>query len=121
MTMAARNTGATVQSFQVVGLDNGQFAPLFELPDDALLKRGIVRQVATDSRAFPCRVSLQDAPVGDEVLLLSFTHQPADSPYKAAGPIFVRRGIQKRSWSLITFQNLLRGGLPLCEPTMRIT
>ena len=41
---------------------------------------------------FPCRVSLEDAPVGEEVLLLPFTHQDSRSPYRASGPIFVRRG-----------------------------
>ena len=40
-------------------------------------------------------VGLQDAPVGEEVLLLPFTHQDSRSPYRASGPIFVRRGLRK--------------------------
>lgn len=36
-------------------------------------------------------MSLADAEVGDEVLLLPFEHQPASSPYKSSGPIFVRK------------------------------
>lgn len=29
--------------------------------------------------------------VGEEVLLLHYGHQPANSPYRASGPIFVRK------------------------------
>ena len=32
------------------------------------------------------------AQVGEEVILLPFTHQDSRSPYRASGPIFVRRG-----------------------------
>ena len=83
-------------SFQLVGLDPAPFAPLFELPDAELAKLGAVRRVATASPGFPCRVSLQDAAVGDELLLLPYVHQPAASPYRASGPIFVRRGARPR-------------------------
>jgi len=41
----------------------------------------------------PCRISLQDAEPGEEVILASFTHQAAHSPYHASGPIFVRRDV----------------------------
>jgi hypothetical protein len=37
------------------------------------------------------RISLQDAAVGEEVLLLTFRHQAGASPYAASGPIFIRR------------------------------
>jgi hypothetical protein len=36
-------------------------------------------------------VSLADAEIGDEDLLLPFEHQPAVSPYKSSGPILVRK------------------------------
>ena len=39
---------------------------------------------------FPCRVSLEDAEIGEQVILLPFIHHDADSPYRASGPIFVR-------------------------------
>jgi hypothetical protein len=35
-------------------------------------------------------VSLNDAEPGERVILLSFQHQTAASPYRASGPIFVR-------------------------------
>lgn len=82
-------------SFQLVGLLPELFAPLFEL-SDAELSRIDARRVFADSKpGFPCRVSLEDAGVGEELLLLPFEHQPAASPYRSSGPIFVRKaGVQ---------------------------
>lgn len=77
--------------FQLTGISYPQFAPLFELSDEQLSARGAMRYVATANFGFPCRVSLQDAAVGEELLLLPYEHQPAASPYRASGPIFVRR------------------------------
>jgi hypothetical protein len=78
-------------SFQLVGLPSTSFAPLFAL-SDAELSRIDARRVFADSKTgFPCRVSLADAEVGDELLLLPFEHQPAASPYRSSGPIFVRK------------------------------
>ena len=39
---------------------------------------------------FPCRVSLQNAEIGERVLAISYCFQKSDSPYRASGPIFVR-------------------------------
>jgi hypothetical protein len=41
-------------------------------------------------------VSLEDAPIGAELLLLPYEHHEAHSPYRASGPIFVRRGATRR-------------------------
>ena len=78
--------------WQLSGLDPAAFEPLFALPDDALDRIGALRRTAVDDPGFPCRISLEDAPVGAELLLLPYEHHPAASPYRAAGPIFVRRG-----------------------------
>ena len=84
-----------MSSFQLVGLPHEPFAPLFLLPDDALAARGI-RRVQADAAGYPCRVSLEEADAGEELLLLPFEHQPANSPYRASGPIFVRRDARQR-------------------------
>ena len=73
--------------FQLCGIEPAPFAHLFELSDEALKQHGAVRQFATESPGYPCRVSLQDAEVGEELLLLPYEHQPAASPYRACGPI----------------------------------
>ena len=77
-------------SFRLVALSEKTFAPLFALNDDALAAQGIRRVVAEVDSGYPCRVSLADATPGERLLLLSFTHQPADGPYRSTGPIFVR-------------------------------
>ena len=82
--------------FQLLALDADPFTALFDLPDDELRRRGIDRRIADRADTYPCRVSLQEAGAGEEMLLLPFEHQPALSPYRASGPIFVRRGVRRR-------------------------
>ena len=86
-----------MSNFRLVGLDATFFAPLFDLDDDALRARGARRRIATAASGFPCRISLQDAAVGEELLLLPFEHLAEDSPYRASGPIYVRRNAQARN------------------------
>ena len=83
-------------SFQLVGLPQEPFAPFFALTDTELAEIGGLRVVAKESAAYPCRISLVDAEVGEELLLLPYCHQPAKSPYKASGPIYVRKNAQRQ-------------------------
>lgn len=78
-------------TLRYTGLAPAQFEPLFALDDAALAARGIARVTADAVPGFPCRVSLEDARPGETLLLLAFEHQPAQSPYRASGPIFVRQ------------------------------
>ena len=54
------------------------------------MARGMRRMIADEKPGFPCRVSLEEAEPGERMLLTNFEHQPAHSPYRATGPIFVR-------------------------------
>jgi len=81
-----------MSSFQLMGLEPGQFSHLFSLSTQELAALGIARVIADSKPGFPCRVSLQDAEPGEELLLLPYEHQPAHSPYRSTGPIFVRAG-----------------------------
>ncbi len=83
-------------SFQLIGIDHAPFQALFDLPDDELKQHAAVRCRATESPGFPCRITLEDAQAGEELLLLPYQHQRGASPYQASGPIFVRRGVQQR-------------------------
>lgn len=82
-------------SFRLIGVPFEPFAALFSLSDRALEALDARRVVATKTPGFPCRVSLTDAQIGDELLLLPYVHQPAASPYRASGPIYVRRGVRQ--------------------------
>src|SRR5438105_14352003 len=76
-------------NFQIAPLSLKEFLPLFELSDAELAKRGARRMIVDASPGFPRRVSLEDAEVGERVILLNYTHQPTASPHRANGPIFV--------------------------------
>jgi len=79
-------------SFRILGLSPEPFAALFALDDEALRARGVHRFIADEPHSAPCRISLVDAEPGERLLLLNFEHQPAASPFRARGPIFVREG-----------------------------
>jgi hypothetical protein len=60
-----------LNSFQLVGLSFDPFAGLFDLSDATLLERNVQRVFATTKPGYPCRVSLADAEIGEELLLLT--------------------------------------------------
>lgn len=77
--------------FRIIGLPAAPFAKFFGLPDDALLALGARRQISPGS--YPCRIGMEEIPQGEAGLLLNYRHHDAAaSPYRAAGPIFVREG-----------------------------
>lgn len=82
-------------SFRVSALPVAPFQKFFALDDAALLAQGARRCVADEQPGFPCRVSLMDAAPGERLILLNFEHQPARSPYRASGPIFVREAARE--------------------------
>jgi Protein of unknown function (DUF1203) len=79
-------------SFRITGLDPAPFQHLFGLSDDELARRGIRRYVVDAKPGFPDRVELRDLEPGETALLLNYTHQPADTPYRASHAIFVSEG-----------------------------
>jgi hypothetical protein len=79
-------------NFRISGLPAAQFAEWFALSDAELAARHAVRRVAESKPGFPCRVSLTDAEVGEEVLLINYEHLPVDSPYRASHAIYIRAG-----------------------------
>jgi hypothetical protein len=83
--------------FRFKGLPLEPFEPLFAMSDDELAMKDIRRMIADEKPGFPCRITLEDAERGERVLLLSYPHQPAHSPYKASGPIFVRENARTMS------------------------
>jgi hypothetical protein len=85
-----------MDAFRLVGLAPEPFAPFFDLTDEQLAERGMRRVVADRKPGFPCRISLVDADIGEQLLLLPYRHQPANSPYQASGPIFIRSGARQR-------------------------
>jgi len=77
-------------SFRVLGLSPDQFRPFFAMSDAQLQQLG-ARRVIADNPSMPCRVSMEHAEPGEELLLLNFEHQPANTPYRATHAIYVRK------------------------------
>ncbi|MED2294676.1 DUF1203 domain-containing protein, partial [Bacillus thuringiensis] len=79
-------------NFQIVALQEKEFNNLFLMNEEVLKNIGAVKIIANKNPGYPCRVSLKDAEVGEEVILLNYQYHSVNSPYKASGPIFIRKG-----------------------------
>lgn len=78
-------------NFQIKSLQYTEFSNLFALDNGELEKIGAIKMIVDRKPGFPCRVSLLDAEIGEEVLLLPYKHHQTNSPYKSSGPIFIRK------------------------------
>jgi hypothetical protein len=79
-------------TYRITGLDPAPYKPLFGLSDAELEERGVVRMTVTEKPSFPCRVSLTDREVGEQVLLLNHVSHDVSNPYRASHAIFVTEG-----------------------------
>ena len=104
-------TKTEVPHFTVHGLSPEPFRALFDLSDDELEQRRAKRYVADSKPGFPCRVSLQDAEAGDEVILTNFTHLPSESPYRSTHAIFIRKAATTAAAYTDSLPDMLRGRL----------
>ena len=83
-------------SYVVRGLDPAHYRSLFGLDDKELAERGVVR-MTVDGVGFPCRISLTDRAVGENVLLLNHVSHDVANPYRASHAIFVTEGEDRRA------------------------
>ncbi|QGN53497.1 DUF1203 domain-containing protein [Novosphingobium sp. Gsoil 351] len=85
-------------SYQIAGLDPRPFADLFELDDAGLAARNARRVRALADKGYPCRISLEDARKGDELILLHHTSHDVETPYRSAYAIYVRDAVEQASY-----------------------
>jgi hypothetical protein len=78
-------------TYRIEGLRRDDFVPLFAMSDDELAARNAVRVTATGP-GFPCRVSLEDAKAGEQLILLNYTSHDVATPYRTTYAIYVREG-----------------------------
>lgn len=86
-------------TYAITGLSPDIFAPLFAMDEGDLAARGARRVTATADRGFPCRVSLEDARVGEELILLHHVSHDVATPYRNAYAIYVRPGVAAATYS----------------------
>lgn len=80
-------------TYLIEGLGPDRFAPLFALDDADLAAINARRVTATADRGFPCRISLEDAKAGEELILLHHVSHDVATPYRSAYAIYVRPGV----------------------------
>ena len=62
--------------FQITPLDPQTFSHLFEMDDATLTKHNARRVRVDECPGYPCRISLEDAPIGEEIILTNFIQKP---------------------------------------------
>lgn len=82
-------------TFRISGLPAAPFESLYGLSDAQLAARGARRYTADAKPGYPDRIEMRDAEPGETLLLVNYTHQPADTPYRASHAIFVREGARR--------------------------
>ena len=81
--------------FQIHSLPAEPFQRYFDMSAEELAAEGAHVETVKKYPGSPCRVSMDDARVGEKVVLLNYEHQPENSPYKASHAIFVRQGVEQ--------------------------
>lgn len=72
-------------TYQITGISPEQLANVGSAP-------GTVRVTASSKPGFPCRVTLEDAEPGEELLLFHHVSHDVDSPYRSSYAIYARAG-----------------------------
>lgn len=77
-------------TYAIAGLAPAAFTGLFRLTDAELAARNALRVLVTAHPGFPCRISLEDAAIGETVILLNHVSHDAPTPYRSAYAVYVR-------------------------------
>ncbi len=83
-------------SFVITGINLSELQPYLQMSKTALIRNNAQWITADSCPGYPCRVSLEDATLGEEVLLFNYQHNKMTSPYAASGPVFIRKNAQQR-------------------------
>ncbi len=82
-------------NFQLSALAETTFQDLFSLSETALKEHNIVSELVTEKPGVPCRISLEDAEIGERVLLINYRHLPDASPFQASHAIYIREHVKQ--------------------------
>lgn len=98
-------------NFQIKPLRADAFSHLFDMDDAELARVKACRQVVAEKPGTPCRVSMEDADVGETVILVNYEHQPEDSPYQATHAVFVRQNAKQAQLAVNEVPEVIRSRL----------
>jgi Protein of unknown function (DUF1203) len=77
-------------TYRITGLARKEFEHFFAMDAAELAEHSAMRVTAKSDRGFPCRVSLQDAKAGEDLILLNYVSHDVATPYRSAYAIYVR-------------------------------
>jgi hypothetical protein len=86
-------------AYRIEGLAPEAFASLFSMTDGELAARNAVRVTADKPAGYPCRVSLEDAAPGEELVLLNHVSNDVPTPFRTTYAIYVRKGAEAASYT----------------------
>jgi hypothetical protein len=96
-----------MNNFQIKALPYSQFAHLFSANDTELKDIDAIKMIVDEFPGFPCSVSLQDATIGEEVILLPYQHHKTNSPYQSTGSIFIRKNAMQATLTINQIPKML--------------
>jgi hypothetical protein len=79
-----------VNDFKFVALEREEFDSFMDLNDTELESHQAKWMIVDEEPGYPCRVSLQDAKIGENVLFMPYWHHDVKSAYRAMGTVLVR-------------------------------
>jgi hypothetical protein len=79
-----------MMSYRISGLAPQQFSHLIGASDEVLAKHNAIRMTAQSKPGAPCRISLEDAELGESLILINHVSHDVANPYRATHAIFVR-------------------------------
>lgn len=77
-------------TYRIQGLARESFLPLFAMDAAELAARGALRVTADSDAGYPCRISLEDARIGESLILLNFASHDVPTPFRTTYAIYVR-------------------------------
>ena len=85
-----------------------EFSNILSGSDAKLRSQGVQVHMVDQCPGYPCRVSLQDLPIGEIALLFHFQHHKVFSLYRASVPVFVGKQSQTASPEPNTIPSMLK-------------
>lgn len=82
-------------AFIIQGLDPSLFGSVLDQKQVGAQDTSAPYYEVDENPGFPCRITLDDASIGQKVALVSYPHHQANTPYAQSGPIFVSCGDAK--------------------------
>ncbi len=94
--------------YRITGLSAKPFRYLYGLSNQDLESYGAKRYVADNAPGYPDRIEMRDAGLGESLILVNHTYQPAKNAYHGRHAIFVLEGAENTYDTIDIIPEVLR-------------